>query len=209
MTNMGEKGSRPQETSPMTTSWEKVTDAVAFLKRHALETHETGRELMKYPEIKEGSEAAFRSALNVAISCADVVPGAGEFASWGADALKVVEEVRHRHKQAEALQQGEDPTKVKREKYNLTPDVHIFVTTLTEALEFITFFTAPTHAIETMGQLWFDIPRMYKGIKKTREVLEKIRAGREKARKAAAQFDTSRFMKEVSNDPEEGDDKYI
>lgn len=207
MTNMGEKGPRPQETSLMTTSWEKITDAAAFLKRHARETRETGRELMKHPEIKEGSEAAFRAAINVAISCADVVPGAGEVASWGADALKVIEEVRHRHKQAEALQRGENPTNVKREKYNLTPDVHILVTTLTEALEFITFFTAPTHAIETVGQLYYDIPRMYRGIKKAREALIKIHAQRERARKAAAQFDTSQFMKEVFNNLEEGDDE--
>ncbi len=207
MTNMGEKGPRPQETSLITTSWEKITDAAAFLKRHALETRETGRELMKYPEIKEGSEAAFRSALNVAISCADVVPGAGEVASWGADALKVVEEIRHRHKQVEALQRGKDPTKVKREKYNLTPDVSVYITTLTEGLEFLTFFTFPTHVIETVGQLWFDIPRMYRGIKKAREALVKIRAQRERARKAAAQFDTSQFMNDVFKNLKKGDDE--
>ena len=193
---MGEKGSRPREASLATTSWQKVTEAVAFLERHALETRETGRELMKYPEVKEGSEAAFRAAINVAISCADVVPGAGEFASWGADALKIIEEIRHRSKQKEALERGEDPTKVKREKYNLTPDVSVYVTTLTEALEFITFFTAPTHAIETVGQLYYDIPRMYRGIKKAREALVKIHARRERARKAAAQFNTSDFVKD-------------
>lgn len=188
MTNMGEKGPRPQETSLMTTSWEKITDAAAFLKRHALETRETGRELMKHPEVKEGSEAAFRAAINVAISCADVVPGAGEVASWGADALKIIEEVRYRKEQKEALERGENPLKVKRKKYNLTPDVHIFVTTLTEALEFITFFTAPTHAIETASQLYYDVPRMYRGIKKAREVLVNIRARREKTRQIAKRF---------------------
>lgn len=205
MTNMGEKGPRSPETSLITTSWEKITNAAAFLKRHAHETRETGQELMKYPEVKEGSEAAFRAALNVAISCADIVPGAGELASWGADALKIIEEVRHRSKQKEAIERGEDPTKVKREKYNLTPDVSVYITTLTEALEFITFFTAPTHAIETVGQLWFDAPRMYTGIKKAREALVKIRARRERARKAAAQYDTSAFMNEMS-DLFEGDD---
>lgn len=197
MTNMGEKGPRPQETSLMTTSWEKVTEAAAFLKRHARETQATGRELWKYPEVQEGSEAAFRAAINFTISYVDGMPVAGEPLSWGADALKIIEEVRYRTRQKEAIERGEDPTKVKREKYNLTPDVNIHVAIPTEILELLTFFAFPTHAIETLGQLWFDVPRMYKGIKKAREVLVKIRAQRERARKAAAQYDTSQFMKEM------------
>lgn len=204
---MGEKGPRPQETSLITTSWEKIADAVAFLRRHARETQTTGQELWKYPEVQEGSEAAFRAAMNVAISYADIIPGAGELASWGADALKIIEEVRHRSKQKEAIAQGQDPTKVKREKYNLTPDISVYIITLTETLEFITFFTAPTHAIETVGQLWFDIPRMYKGIKKAREALVKIRAQRERAREAAAQYDTSKFMEEMRESLKNGGDE--
>ncbi|MEK9156721.1 MAG: hypothetical protein AAB448_01125 [Patescibacteria group bacterium] len=206
---MGEKEPRPQETSLATPSWQKITEAVTFLKRQVSETRETGQKLLNHPEIQEGSEAAFRAAVNVAISCADLVPVAGAVASWGADALKIIDEVRYRKAQKEALERGENPLNVKHKRYNLTPDVHVLVATLTEGLEVFTLLgiPMPTHAIETANQLWYDVPRLYKGIQKTREVLIKIHAQREKARKAAAQFDTSQFMKEVFNNLEEGDDE--
>lgn len=202
---MGERGPKSRETSLATTSWEKVTTALAALKRHANETQETAQELMAQPEIKEGSEAAFRAAVNVAISCADVIPFAGAIASWGADAAKIVDEVQYRKAQKEALARGENPLLVKHAKYNFTPDVHVLVATLTEGLEVFTLMgiPMPTHAIETANQLWYDVPRMYRGVKKARETLVKIRAKRERARKIAKQFDTSDFMRDVFSDDKE------
>lgn len=183
---MKEGESQPQP--PSRSSWEAIVSRISAAKKHAQEIQETSKEFMQHPEILEGSEAALRSALNVAISCADIVPGAGELASWGADALKVFEDIQFRIKQKDAITRGENPLTVQHKKYNLTPDVHVLVATLTEALEFVTFFTAPTHAIETTFQLWYDIPRIGKGIRKAREVLVHIRKRREQARIAAEHF---------------------
>lgn len=190
MSEYRQHGPESQETSMISSSWKSIVRTTDRLRNFAQESFSTGQELWKQDDVRTGGEAAFRSVLNIAISCVDVVPGAGELASWGADALKVLEEIRHRQKQKEALARGEDPRKVPREKYNLTPDVHVLVATLTEALEFVTFFTFPTHAIETTGQLWYDVPRMYRGIKQARKTLGDIRARRERAREAAKHFRT-------------------
>jgi hypothetical protein len=185
---MRELGPGPQETSFMTTPWEKIAGVVAFLKRQANETDETRKELMRHPEVKQGGEAALRSAINIAISCFDVVPVAGEITSWGADALKIIEEVRYRSRIKEATARNEDCSGIKREPYNLTPDVGVYTATLTEIIELLTLSMFPTHAIETVGQLWFDLPRIYRGVQKAREGLRKIREKRENARKAADYF---------------------
>lgn len=188
MSSSERRGPQPEtRITPPVSSWERITTTLRAMKRHADETYETGHALFTQPEVKEGSEAAFRAAMNIAISCVDLVPIAGEIASWGADFLKIIETIRYHSRQKDAMLRGEDPTKVQREKYNLTPDVSVLTAVLSEGLEVFTFvmLPVPTHAIETTIQLRYDIPRMYRGVKKAREVLTNIRAKRERARQAA------------------------
>lgn len=194
------RGPEQQETSPVKSSWETLVSQLRSAKVSLEQTYGTGKELLKEGEVREGSEAALRSVINIAISCADVVPGAGELASWGADVAAIIEEIRYRARKKEAEARGEDPNKVKREKYNLTPDVHILIKTLTEPLELIPIplpFMMPTHSIETIGQLYYDIPRMIRGVKRAREVLTRIREQRQKARDAAKVFRSQNIYENI------------
>ncbi len=138
--------------------------------------------------VREGGEAAFRTVMNIAISCADLVPGAGEIASWGADVLKVIEEMRYRMRIREVADAGGDTKKVKREGYNLTPDVHWMVAVGTESLEALSLGFAPTHAIETIGQLRHDIPRMLRAYRMLRALLQQEQERHKRATEAARQF---------------------
>lgn len=186
---MSERRPSPESKNALAhPTWDRILRVYKELQRHASETSETSKELWKHDEVRRGSEAAVRSAINIFISCADIVPGVGELASWGADILKIYENSRHKKKQAEAVLRGEDPTKVPREKFNLTPDVHILTATISEALELLAFFTAPTHAIETVNQLWYDVPRIRDGVRKARAVLSDVQRRRADAREAAKHF---------------------
>ena len=169
----------PQETPSST------IDEVRKKIRHAQELLAL---LSQESEVREGSEALFRAVLNIAISCADLVPGAGEIASWGADVLKIIEEMRYRMRIREVAHTGGDTKKVKREGYNLTPDVHWLVAVATESLEALSFFMAPTHAIETLNQLWYDIPRILRALRKIYELLIQEQERHKKAAEAARRF---------------------
>lgn len=197
------RGPERQETSLIPRSFDELKQKLLTAKAYLEETRATGKELLKDEKIREGGEAALRSVINVAISCVDIIPVAGEIASWSADIAAVIEESRYQERRKEAEVRGEDPRKVKREKYNLTPDVHILVKTITEVLEFIPIplpFVMPTHAVETVGQLYYDIPRMHLGLKKARENLKRIREEREKARTAARVFRPQDLYKNIYGD---------
>lgn len=180
-----------QETALTPRSWEALVTRIKALYASFEQTRQTGKELLRDPEIRQGGDAALRSVVNVAISCIDIVPGAGELASWGADVAAIVEEIRYRKRRGEAEDRGEDPNKVTHEKYNLTPDVSVWIKTLTEILEFVPAplpSMLPTHAIETAGQLYYDIPRMITALKKARVALVDIQAQHRVATQAAEVF---------------------
>lgn len=181
-----EKGKRSGESRELVTHPLRTTkEALITALRQVQETYEAGKAVHTDPEVRAGSEAVFRAVMNIAISCVDILPGAGELASWGADLLKVIEEIRYRQRKQEVESAGGDVSLVKREKYNLTPDVHVSIATVTEVLELISAFTAPTHAIETTIQLWHDIPRMLHAFRKARALLAEEKQRRAKAKHAA------------------------
>jgi hypothetical protein len=192
-----EGGKHPEKRKEfLTHPAQRTKESLLAAIQKAREAYEIGKTLHQDPEVRTGSEAAFRSALNIAISCVDVVPGAGEVASWGADLLKIIEEIQYRQKKREVEKAGGDVSQIQRKKYNLTPDVHLLLATSTEALEALSFFTFPTHAFETLNQLWYDIPRMIKGARRARALLEEVRQKHARAREAAERFAARQHFEE-------------
>jgi len=124
------------------------------------------------PVLKEGSEAAFRTVANTLISIADLFPGIGDAASWGADVAKVYSRIKYKKEQAEAVVAGKDPKKIRMSKLDLTPDVSVEVAVLTELLEFVSIGFLPTHAIEGGIQLYADWPKLKKAALKLREMMQ-------------------------------------
>ena len=123
------------------------------------------------PAIREGAEASLRTAINTAIAVADMFPGVGMAASWGADAAKVWARFKYMEDRAKALAEGKDPSKVKMSPVDLTPDVSVEVALGTELLELVSMDMMPTHAIESAMQLKHDLPRIKKAAKKLRDAL--------------------------------------
>lgn len=106
----------------------------------------------KDPEVRQGVEAALRTLANAGIIVADAVPGGlGEIGSWTADAAKTVG-------RAFGWKQ-----------LDLTPDVSLAIALGSELAEAPTAGAAPSHAVEALMQLGYDIPRIREALKTAKE----------------------------------------
>ncbi len=90
---------------------------------------------------REAGAALFRTGVNALFTVGDFIPGVGEAGSWTADGLKTVRRVWQ--------MTGRDPRWL-----DLTPDVSWKVAIGSEALEYVSFGTAPTHGIEASMQFF-------------------------------------------------------
>ena len=99
------------------------------------------------PVIQEALYASLRTAVNITITLTDFFPGLGEVISWAADIGKIWK------------------------KTDLTPDVSKTIAWGTELLEFVSWGSIPSHAIETVLQLTHDIPRLKAGWHRWRGVV--------------------------------------
>ena len=108
--------------------------------------------MLKDEEIKESLKAVGRALLNIGISIVDFFPVIGDFISLTADVAKWT-------------------------KFDITPDVSKTIAVGSEGLELVSGGVLPTHAIETIIQISHDVPKIKKGLEKTK----KIWAAHEKA----------------------------
>lgn len=98
------------------------------------------------PTVREGWEALLRTLANLGITIADFAPGGlGEVGSLTADTMKGVARV----------------TGLK--KLDLTKDVSVAIAVGSELAEIPTAGAAPSHAVESLMQFRYDLPRMREG----------------------------------------------
>ncbi|HNY04588.1 MAG TPA: hypothetical protein PKI92_02415 [Candidatus Woesebacteria bacterium] len=119
------------------------------------------KEVFKDPKAKEAGNAAIRTALNLSIAFADVIPGGlGEVLDVTASIGKIV-----------GRKSGEkpDPSKI---SIDLTPDVPLWVPWLSNIPEIHSGGAFPSYAIPAGLQLIKDIPRMIEGFRKAKEILK-------------------------------------
>ncbi len=122
-----------------------------------LSYYETMKRLIRIaqdPECRKGLEALLRTITNGSISVADMVPGAGDTASWVADACKFI-----------ACRTG-----IK--LLDLTPDVAEWKAYASEAGEFVTFGMFPSHIVESTLQFKADLPRLRAARERVKKILD-------------------------------------
>jgi len=107
-------------------------------------------------EVRRAALAALRTAVNIGISLADVVPALGEFPGWVADAGKVMTAVGRTF--------GVDL------RLDLTPAVSKKVALGSELLEIPTLTVFPPNGIETSLQLKADWPTLQAGFQRAKEI---------------------------------------
>lgn len=111
--------------------------------------------ILQNPSIRDGVKALLRTIANTGISAVDVIPVAGEGASWGADSLKMLSKLRWLG------------------KLNfLTPDVPLKGALASEAGE-VFGGAMPTHIYETLHQFFKgDLKTIQNAIVALRETLK-------------------------------------
>lgn len=132
------------------------------------------------PQVRIGVEASLRSLINCAVAIADMVPAYGVLASWSADAAKLWAQWDYAKRCKEAIEQGENPLKVKMRVIDLTPDVHWGWAILTEPLDLCSGDLMPSHAIEGYKQLKADFPRIMEMVARVREYLRDVQCDAER-----------------------------
>lgn len=118
--------------------------------------------VLKNEDVHKGVAALARTVANATISAVDVIPGAGEVASWGADAWKFV---------APKLKVLGLPN------FELTPSVSKFEAISTEMAEAISLGTVPSHLYETIQQLRReDIGKLKQAYRTVKEIMSSEQA---------------------------------
>lgn len=96
-------------------------------------------------EVKTGMLAFLRTCINLGITAADLIPVMGDAISLIADASKLT-------------------------SFDVTPDVSKKLAWGSEILEFFSLGVLPTHAIETVIQAYYDIPKIRIGLTRMKEI---------------------------------------
>lgn len=136
---------------------ERGKDRKADKTMRELSFYETAKRLVRVaqdPECRKGLEALLRTITNGSISIADMVPGAGDSASWVADGCKFI-----------ARRTGITIL-------DLTPDVAEWKAYGSELGEFVTFGIFPSHIVESALQLKADIPRIKAAHARAKKIMD-------------------------------------
>lgn len=143
--NVVETKKQPQIPEFVKNGLKELADHFAELFESKQESKFLFGKMIQDKEVKAALVALTRSLLNIGISIVDVVPGVGDVVSVGADVAKLTE-------------------------FDLTPDVGKGIAWGSEILEFFTGGAMPSHAIETTIQMFKDVPRIVKGLKKAEKI---------------------------------------
>ena len=174
---------RPQHYETLPSKKRSVQETVSILLS-ALHTSAYDK------DVQRGIEATLRTVANIGIVCADTVPVAGTAASLAADAAKLIDNARYEAKKKEARARGEDPEKIKRTPFNLTPDVRVHIAILSGISEILTSIIPliPTHALEASLQLRHDYPRIITAARRIHHLYKEELAKHATAEHAAKHF---------------------
>ncbi|MFC1617862.1 hypothetical protein ACFL2B_01125 [Patescibacteria group bacterium] len=111
--------------------------------------------LMKDKDMQEALVATFRAFANIGISIADAAPAVGAPFSGGADLAKIF-------------------ARITGLPLDLTPDVSIKLAVGSEVAEIPAAGAAPTHAIETLKQMFHDRHKLAGGYKAMRHYYKRL-----------------------------------
>lgn len=142
------------------------------------------------PTISEGAKATVRTALNAALACGDLFPGAGLASTMSVTALKGVSKTDKFLKWMRVpLRKKKEGETSKLQVLDLTPDVGLRTSLGFQMMELCSFGFLPMRTIEGLMQANHDVPRIWRAYKNIRKIAEEKARISDEERNAIAIFE--------------------